>query len=199
MVASLSSALFTRFAASSRGPAAFPKGYRRSRLVARARAIALAAPFVAMISSPAASREVVAFNSAVQPGTIVVKTAERRLYLVLQNGSALRYPIAVGRRGKQWFGEVAVENKHVRPAWSPPAEIRRDNPRLPDVIPSGAPNNPMGAAALMLSGGEYAIHGTNRPSSIGSFASYGCIRMHNHDIVDLFDRVSVGTPVMVTR
>ena len=101
------------------------------------------------------------------------------------------------RAGNQWFGRVAIEGKHLKPAWSPPAVIRRDNPRLPDVIPSGAPNNPMGAAALMLSGGEYAIHGTNRPSSIGSFASYGCIRMHNHDIVDLYDRVTVGTPVVV--
>lgn len=159
--------------------------------------IALVAPFLAMVASPAASREAVTFDTAVQPGTIVVKTAERRLYLVLENGSALRYPIAVGRAGKQWFGTVAVQGKHVAPAWSPPPVIKRDNPRLPDVIPSGAPNNPMGAAAIMLSGGEYAIHGTNNPNSIGKFASYGCIRMHNEDVVDLYDRVTVGTPVVV--
>jgi lipoprotein-anchoring transpeptidase ErfK/SrfK len=77
----------------------------------------------------------------------------------------------------------------MRPAWSPPEEVRLDNPNLPDVIPGGAPNNPMGLAALTVSGGEYAIHGTNRPESIGKFASYGCIRMHNEDIADLFERV----------
>jgi lipoprotein-anchoring transpeptidase ErfK/SrfK len=150
-----------------------------------------------LTGGPAASRETVTFDAAVQPGTIVVKTTERRLYLVLENGSALRYPIAVGRAGQQWTGRVAVEGKHLKPAWSPPEVIKRDKPSLPDVIPSGAPNNPMGAAALMLTGGEYAIHGTNRPSSIGTFASYGCIRMHNEDIIDLYQRVSVGTPVVV--
>ena len=141
----------------------------------------------------------VAFEAGVRPGTVVVRTGERRLYLVLGNGAALRYPVAVGQPGKQWFGQRAVDGKHVRPAWSPPAEVKRDNPRLPNVIPGGSPNNPMGVAALTLSGGEYAIHGTNRPGSIGTYASYGCIRMHNHDIADLFDRVSVGTPVVVTR
>jgi lipoprotein-anchoring transpeptidase ErfK/SrfK len=77
--------------------------------------------------------------------------------------------------------------------------VRRDNPRLPSVIPGGSPRNPMGARALTLSRGQYAIHGTNRPDSIGHYASYGCIRMHNRDIVDLFGRVSVGTPVMVEQ
>ncbi len=92
-----------------------------------------------------------------------------------------------------------MNGKHVEPAWSPPDEVRQDNPKLPDVIPGGAPNNPMGPRALTLSGGEYAIHGTNRPDSIGTFASYGCIRMYNQDIVDLFERVGVGTEVVVTR
>ena len=170
---------------------------RGSRLVGHVRTLLLAAPFLAAISGASSARELVSYDAAVQPGTIVVKTSERRLYLVLANGSALRYPIAVGRPGRQWFGQVAIEGKYLKPAWSPPALVKRDNPRLPDVIPGGAPNNPMGAAALMLSGGEYAIHGTNRPSSIGNFASYGCIRMHNSDIVDLFDRVDVGAPVMV--
>jgi len=94
---------------------------------------------------------------------------------------------------------VAVAGKHLRPAWSPPEEVRLDSPDLPDVIPGGAPNNPMGVAALTLSGGEYAIHGTNRPESIGKFASYGCIRMYNEDIAHLFQWVDVGTPVVVTR
>jgi lipoprotein-anchoring transpeptidase ErfK/SrfK len=132
-------------------------------------------------------------------GTIVVKTRERRLYYVVGNGQALRYPVGVGRPDKQWSGQSAISGKYIRPAWSPPAEIRRDNPRLPNVIPSGAPNNPMGAAALTIAGGEYAIHGTNRPGSVGGFVSYGCIRMLNSDILDLFDRVAVGTPVVVER
>jgi lipoprotein-anchoring transpeptidase ErfK/SrfK len=105
----------------------------------------------------------------------------------------------VGKPGKQWFGTKAIDGKYVQPAWSPPSEVKRDNPRLPNVIPGGAPNNPMGVAALTLSGGEYAIHGTNRPNSIGTYASYGCIRMYNPDIADLFGRVSVGTPVVVMR
>jgi lipoprotein-anchoring transpeptidase ErfK/SrfK len=133
------------------------------------------------------------------PGTIVIKTRERRLYYVLGSGKAVRYPVGVGRPDKQWFGQSAISGKYIRPAWSPPEEIRRDNPRLPSVIPSGAPNNPMGAAAMTLYGGEYAIHGTNRPGSVGGFVSYGCIRMLNSDILDLFERVAVGTPVVVER
>src|ERR671912_823833 len=157
---------------------------------------ALAAAVMMMCAfAPASAREVVPFEGGVQPGTIVVKTAERRLYLVVGNGTAIRYPVAVGRPGKQWQGVAQVNGKHVQPAWTPPAEVRADNPRLPHVIPGGSPRNPMGPRALTLAGGEYAIHGTNRPQSIGTFASYGCIRMHNHDIVDLFERVGVGTQV----
>ena len=115
------------------------------------------------------------------------------------DGTALRYRVAVGRPGKQWFGEARVDGKYVRPAWSPPAEVRRDNPRLPDVIPGGSPGNPMGARALTLDLDEYAIHGTNRPGSIGTYASYGCIRMLNEDIVHLYEQVSVGTRVIVER
>src|SRR5215211_6956383 len=160
---------------------------------------ALAAAAMMMCAfAPANAREVVPFEGGVQPGTIVVKTAERRLYLVLGNGTAIRYPVAVGRPGKQWQGTAQVNGKHVQPAWIPPAEVRADNPRLPAVIPGGSPSNPMGPRALTLLWGEYAIHGTNKPSSIGTFASYGCIRMYNQDILDLFGRVSVGTPVVVT-
>lgn len=152
-----------------------------------------------LCASPAGAREVVPFDGGVAPGTIVVRTQERRLYLALGNGQALRYPVAVGQPGKQWFGWARIDGKHVQPAWSPPDVVKRDNPRLPDVIPGGSPKNPMGPAALTLDRDEYAIHGTNRPGSIGTFASYGCIRMHNADILDLFQRVAVGTPVVVTR
>jgi lipoprotein-anchoring transpeptidase ErfK/SrfK len=149
---------------------------------------------------PSQAGTTVPFAGGFSPGSIVIKTRERRLYYVLGDRTAVRYSVAVGRAGKQWAGQVYVSGKFVRPAWSPPWEVRRDNPRLPHVIPGGAPNNPMGAAALTLSGGgEYAILGTNRPGSIGSFASYGCIRMHNKDILDLFKRVSVGTPVVATQ
>jgi lipoprotein-anchoring transpeptidase ErfK/SrfK len=129
-------------------------------------------------------------------GTIVVKTSARKLYFVTGFGTALRYPIAVGRNGKQWTGERTVDGKYVRPAWSPPDEIRRDKPTLPDVIPGGHPSNPMGERVISI-GADYAIHGTNRRSSIGTFASYGCIRMYNEDVIHLYERVSVGTRVVV--
>ena len=100
-----------------------------------------------------------------------------------------------------WTGWRRIDGKHVSPAWSPPPDVRRDLPHLPDVIPGGDPSNPMGAAALTLDDGLTAIHGTTRGmrASIGRAASYGCIRMRNEDIVDLFQRVRVGTPVVMMR
>jgi lipoprotein-anchoring transpeptidase ErfK/SrfK len=167
------------------------------------RAAALAALVFSAIAGPtapcAASGSVVAFNDNITPGTIVVRTSQRRLYLVLGQGFAVAYPVGVGRAGQQWSGRAIVESKRIRPAWAPPPDIKRENPRLPDVIAGGAPNNPMGVAALVLSGGEYAIHGTNRPASVGRFVSHGCIRMYNQDISDLYGRVSVGTQVIVSR
>jgi lipoprotein-anchoring transpeptidase ErfK/SrfK len=163
-------------------------------------ALVLAFALLAAAAAHAATQdqEVVSF-SGFAPGTIVVKTSERRLYYVLDNRRALRFPVGVGRSGKTWTGNARVEGKFVRPAWAPPQEIRHDHPGLPEVIPGGAANNPMGEAALTLRGGEYAIHGTNRPRSIGGFVSYGCIRMHNEDIVKLYQLVAVGTPVIVER
>lgn len=146
----------------------------------------------------AATPDMVRFEGGMAAGTIVVRTSERRLYLVLGHGRALRYVVGVGRAGAQWTGTSRIDGKFLRPHWAPPAEIRRDRPNLPALIPSGSPANPMGAAALTLSGGSYAIHGTNRPASIGGFVSYGCIRMQNDDILDLYDRVHVGTRVVVT-
>ena len=153
----------------------------------------------ATISPAAASGDVVAFRGDVSPGTIVVRTGERRLYLVLGQGRAMAYPVGVGRAGRQWAGKSFIDSKRIKPAWGPPPDIKREHPNLPDVIPGGSPKNPMGAAALTLSGGEYAIHGTNNPGSVGGFVSYGCIRMYNQDITDLYDRVSVGTTVTVVR
>jgi lipoprotein-anchoring transpeptidase ErfK/SrfK len=152
------------------------------------------------VAAPVEAREVVAFrDSHVSAGTIVVRTGERRLYYVMGDGRAIRYPVGVGRASKQWTGTTRIDGKYVKPAWSPPREVKRDKPSLPDVIPGGSPRNPMGAAALTLAGGEYAIHGTNAPGSVGGFVSYGCIRMFNQDVVDLYSRVSVGTTVMVVR
>jgi lipoprotein-anchoring transpeptidase ErfK/SrfK len=164
------------------------------------RALAGAALLVASLgASPLAAREIVTFSGAVSAGTVVVRTAERQLYYVLGDGRAIRYPVGVGMARKQWSGVTRIDGKYVAPAWSPPREVRRDKPSLPDVIPGGSPRNPMGAAALTLAGGEYAIHGTNAPRSIGGFVSYGCIRMFNADVVDLYGRVGVGTTVMVMR
>ena len=164
--------------------------------IATVLAWALLTPGVAHAAT--ADREVVAF-SGFRPGTIVVKTSERRLYFVIDKERALRFPVGVGRKGWAWSGQARVEGKYLKPAWSAPPEIRRENPNLPWVIAGGAPNNPMGVAALTLRGGEYAIHGTNRPQSIGGFVSHGCIRMYNRDIQELYRLVEVGTPVVVQQ
>src|ERR1700735_5507220 len=133
--------------------------------------------------------EMVGVRGEYSPGTIVVKTNERHLYLILDDGHAMRYPVGVGKSGKQWAGTTRIDGKYRNPAWSPPAEVSA----------GGSPRNPMGVAAMTLAGGEYAIHGTNMPGSVGGFVSYGCIRMLNPDITDLYERVSVGTTVVVTR
>src|SRR3981189_3485951 len=137
--------------------------------------------------------DVVGFRGEYSPGTIIVKTNERRLYYVVDQGHAVRYPVGVGRAGKQWAGTTRIDGKYRNPAWSPPREVKRDKPSMPDVIPGGSPRNPMGVAAMTLSGGEYAIHGTNAPGSVGGFVSYGCIRMLNADISDLYRRGFGGT------
>src|ERR1700689_5377369 len=143
--------------------------------------------------------EMVGVSGDYSPGTIVVKTNERRLYLILESGRAVRYPVGVGKYGKQWAGTTRISGKYLNPAWSPPAEVKRDKPNMPDVIPGGSPHNPMGVAAMTLAGGEYAIHGTNMPGSVGGFVSYGCIRMLNPDITDLYQGFSVGTGGVVKR
>ena len=163
-------------------------------------AAAVAALPLATITQLAQARELVGFSDVYSSGTVVVKTGERKLYYVLGNGQAVRYSVGVGRTGKQWTGTATIDGKQLSPAWSPPADVRRDKPSLPNVIPGGTPANPMGAAAITLSGGgEYAIHGTNDPRSIGGFVSYGCIRMYNADVLDLYNRVSLGTTVVVAR
>lgn len=146
----------------------------------------------------AGAGSLVAYEQTEAPrGSIIVKTSERKLYLLLGGGKAIVYPVGVGRADRQWRGMSAITGKYIRPNWAPPPAVKRDNPALPDIIPGGARNNPLGVAALTLSGGDYAIHGTNKPNSVGGFVSYGCIRMTNEDIRDLYDRVRVGTRVTV--
>ena len=160
---------------------------------------ALAAAVIAS-SAPAHARgDIVGLGGPYAPGTIVVKTSERHLYFVVAPGTAIRYPVGVGRAGMQWTGSSVIEAKFVEPDWAPPPDIRHENPKLPLLIPGGSPHNPMGVAAMTLAGLDYAIHGTNQPSSIGHFVSHGCIRMFNEDVTDLFGRVGVGTPVVVTK
>ena len=144
------------------------------------------------------ARTIVEFHGY-KPGMIVVKTEERRLYYVLDDNTAMSYPVGVGKAGRAWVGEVYVNGKYLKPAWVPPADVRHDNPALPDIIPGDSVSNPMGAAAITLSEGEYAIHGTNNPKSIGGYVSYGCIRMFNDDVVDLYERVGYGTKVVVLQ
>lgn len=162
-------------------------------------AFALALLFLLPALQPAGAREIVQFpDYRYQPGTIVIRTGERKLYYIAAPGQALRYTIAVGKAGKQWRGVKYVEELAVEPSWSPPASVKRDKPGIPDIIPSGSPRNPMGARVIGLGpGGEYAIHGTNMPGTIGTAASYGCFRMHNQDVIDLYARVRMGTPVVV--
>jgi lipoprotein-anchoring transpeptidase ErfK/SrfK len=173
---------------------------RKTSLFAAALA-AVAGSFLAFAPQPASAHgSVVTVRDDYPAGTIVVREGQRRLYLMLGSGHAISYPVGVGRGGMQWSGTVQIDGKYIKPAWSPPASIKRAEPKLPDVIPGGSPHNPMGVAAMTLSGGgQYAIHGTNQPGLIGGFVSHGCIRMFNADITDLYGRVSVGTTVVVTR
>jgi len=151
---------------------------------------------VAGFAPPALARQEVQFGAHYRAGTIVIDSRERRLYYVTGRGKAIRYKVAVGKAGKSWSGETYVRAKRWQPYWAPPAEVKRDIPSLPDIVPPG-PRNPMGIAALPLARGEYAIHGTNRPGSVGRAASYGCFRMYNDDIADLYKRVRVGAKVVV--
>jgi lipoprotein-anchoring transpeptidase ErfK/SrfK len=130
------------------------------------------------------------------PGTIVIHTDERFLYLVESPDRAIRYAIGVGREGYQWQGEVTVTAKREWPDWRPPSEMIERQPYLPRFMAGGA-GNPLGARALYLGDTAYRIHGTNQPGTIGGAVSSGCIRMVNRDVIDLYDRISVGTPVIV--
>ena len=161
------------------------------------RLLAVVAFFASWCASVAEAREIIAVAADLPPGEIIISQHARRLYLTMGGGWALSYPVAVAKRGKEWRGMARIDGKYVNPAWSPPESVQRDHPELPHLIPGGSPHNPRGVRALTLDRDEIAIHGTNRPASIGTAASYGCIRMNNADVIDLFDRVGVGTPVVM--
>ena len=146
--------------------------------------------------NPAFERQEVDYRGPEGAGTIVVDTPDRFLFLVLGNGRALRYGIGVGRPGFEWAGMKTVSRKAEWPDWTPPAEMIKRRPELP-VHMAGGPTNPLGARALYLGSSLYRIHGTNEPDTIGHNVSSGCIRMMNEDVIDLYERVRVGTKVLV--
>ncbi len=143
-------------------------------------------------------RQIVAYNGAHAPGTIVVSTSERRLYYVLGDGRAVRYGIGVGRPGFTWGGVQTITRKAEWPSWRPPAQMLRRRPDLPRFM-EGGPENPLGARAMYLGSTLYRIHGSNEPETIGEAVSSGCIRMVNEDVIDLYERARVGTRVVVMR
>jgi len=148
------------------------------------------------VVDPRYVRQEIAYEGKEAPGTIIVNTNQRMLYLVQANGRAIRYGIGVGRPGFTWAGTHHVTNKREWPDWRPPPEMLQRRPDLPRHM-SGGPDNPLGARALYLGSTLYRIHGSNEPWTIGTQVSSGCIRMRNEDVVDLYNRVKIGTKVVV--
>jgi len=141
-------------------------------------------------------RQPVYFRTTEKPGTIIVHTSERFLYLVQGNNRAIRYGIGVGRDGFRWTGIHRISRKAEWPDWTPPAEMIERQPYLPRFM-AGGPGNPMGARALYIGATVYRVHGTNQPQTIGHAVSSGCFRLVNPDVIDLYDRVPVGTKIVV--
>jgi lipoprotein-anchoring transpeptidase ErfK/SrfK len=147
-------------------------------------------------AAPQFQKQVVFFRTNEEPGTLIIHTNERFLYLVMGNNRALRYGVGVGRDGFTWMGLHKISRKAEWPDWRPPPEMIQRQPSLPRFM-AGGPGNPLGARALYIGTTIYRIHGTNQPHTIGHAVSSGCFRMVNNDVVDLFDRVPVGTRVIV--
>jgi lipoprotein-anchoring transpeptidase ErfK/SrfK len=147
---------------------------------------------------PAFQRQPVFFRTTEPPGTIVIHTSERYLYLVQGNNRAIRYGVGVGREGFQWSGLLRISRKSEWPDWTPPPEMIDRQPYLPRFM-AGGPGNPMGARALYLGNTVYRIHGTNQPQTIGHAVSSGCFRLVNADVINLYDHVPVGTKVVIRQ
>lgn len=145
---------------------------------------------------PRFNRQTVSYSGREAPGTIVIDTPQRHLYLVQPGGQAIRYGIGVGRDGFRWSGVKNITRKAEWPDWRPPEEMLRRRPDLPTFM-AGGPENPLGARAMYLGSSLYRIHGSNEPWTIGQAVSSGCIRMRNEDVMDLYERVKVGTKVVV--
>ncbi|MGC2081765.1 MAG: L,D-transpeptidase [Bradyrhizobium sp.] len=143
-------------------------------------------------------KQIVYYRTTEPPGTLIISTAERHLYLVQPGGRAIRYGIGVGRDGFQWQGLLSITKKAEWPDWTPPPEMIQRQPYLPRFM-AGGPGNPLGARAMYLGGTVYRIHGTNQPQTIGTKISSGCFRLVNTDVADLYDRVPVGTKVVVRQ
>ena len=141
-------------------------------------------------------RQIVAYSSREAPGTVIIDTQRTHLFYVLGNGKAVRYGIGVGREGFTWSGVKSIIRKTEWPDWYPPPAMIARQPYLPRMV-AGGPGNPLGARAMYIGGTEYRIHGTNDPSSIGKHISSGCIRMTNDNVIDLYNRVSIGAKVIV--
>ena len=146
----------------------------------------------------ALQRGVVPFETKEKPGTVIVFTKERKLYLVLGPGQAMRYGVGVGRDGFTWHGIHTVTNKREWPDWRPPPEMIKRQPYLPRHM-KGGPGNPLGARAMYIGSTIYRIHGTHDPDSVGEADSSGCIRLTNPDVIDLYQRVKVGAKVIVVQ
>lgn len=145
-------------------------------------------------------RKIVHFSEAQPKGSIVISTTERRLYYILGNGRALRYAVGVGKEGLEWAGRDTISSKKTWPDWRPPAEMRSreaSNGRFLPAHVEGGPNNPLGARALYIGNTFYRVHGTNQPWTVGQANSSGCIRMTNDDVMDLYDRVKIGSQIIV--
>ena len=147
-------------------------------------------------SASPVSRTVVAYAGSHRPGTIFISTRERRLYYVLGNGQAIQYGVGVGRIGFTWSGVKTVSAKREWPSWTPPAQMLKRRPDLPRFM-RGGEDNPLGARAIYLGSSLYRIHGSNEPETIGQAVSSGCFRLTNEDVIDLYNRVRVGTTVIV--
>jgi lipoprotein-anchoring transpeptidase ErfK/SrfK len=145
---------------------------------------------------PKFEKQMVDYQGKESPGTIVVDTPNKFLFLVQGNGKALRYGIGVGRPGFTWSGVKQISAKKEWPDWTPPAEMLARRPDLPRHM-EGGPQNPLGARAMYLGSSLYRIHGSNEPWTIGTNVSSGCIRMRNEDVIDLYSRVNVGARVIV--
>ncbi|WP_019996761.1 L,D-transpeptidase [Aureimonas ureilytica] len=171
----------------------------RFRALAACAALVLSTMLGSVAAEAAAGgRQETLFLGDYEPGTIVVFTGARQLFLVTGHERALKYDIAVGKPSEQWFGTSWVSKKRLNPIWVPTPSMREAKPTLPTSVGPG-PSNPLGKRAMNLGWGTYRIHGTNSPNSIGSAASAGCFRMRNADVEDLFERVHVGAQVVVLQ